>query len=132
MRGGKRQGAGRKGYGPSKTYRLPIALEPQIIAMMEKYKAEQPLASSLEKPEFETVTESKEPVITKSQYINAYQIERLQKWLLKRGYAKSRNQAKQMTETRTACNETFRKCGISILRFAFKEIEDIVDLYLAE
>lgn len=40
MRGGKREGAGRKGYGPTKTYRLPIALESDIQILLERYKAE--------------------------------------------------------------------------------------------
>lgn len=40
MHGGKREGAGRKSYGETKVYRLPVALEPEIKTMLEGYKAD--------------------------------------------------------------------------------------------
>ena len=61
MRGGKREGAGRKGYGPSKAYWLPIALESEIQTLLERYKAEYE-RNPQEKASFDSLRESKSTI----------------------------------------------------------------------
>jgi len=56
--GGKRMGSGRKGYGKTKVYRLPVALEPKIMAMLAEYKASFDRDKKENVLEFENVTSS--------------------------------------------------------------------------
>lgn len=38
LKGGKREGAGRKNYGKTKVYRLPVAIEEPVFHILEEYK----------------------------------------------------------------------------------------------
>lgn len=99
MRGGKREGAGRKPSEKTKSYRLPIALEPQIMELVKRHK-EQLLIP---------VTESKERVKPRTDTPTKEQIKRLQIWLHLHGYAKSPNEARKMTATNQLVKESVLK-----------------------
>lgn len=117
MRGGKRENAGRKGYGKTKVYRLPIALEPKIKALLEEYKTEYDKKHRQEKLKNETVTLSKKESpktratknesVTKSITSEKSTIPRpsnkkkraFKKWLIKHKWAKNQKESEEMTKT---------------------------------
>jgi hypothetical protein len=90
MRGGKREGAGRKGNKTTKVYRLPIELEPHIMELLNKHKN-----NSLN-----SVTESKDrvkPSLIKPTQPNSEQIKRLQIWLEVHEFVKNQTEARKVT-----------------------------------
>lgn len=106
MRGGKREGAGRKGIGPTKTYRLPIAIEEEVLKILEDYKAS--LNNKAEETTaFDSVTKSKDSVIPKFPILNKDQIKRLQDWLTIVNPKISPTKARKMTVNSRLCKESF-------------------------
>jgi hypothetical protein len=129
MRGGKRKGAGRKGIGETKIYRLPIAIENDVLNLLNTYKAKLNLDLN-EKNNFENVTKSKEPIKPMFPILKIEQINRLQKWLINNNFIKTRTEAKKITNSPKKCKETFIKfipLGDKIIN---KEIDDIYELYI--
>jgi len=104
MRGGKREGAGRKGYGKTKIYRLPIALDDEIQALLERHKAS---FNAPKKETFDYVTNSKEPIKPIHPILNKEQLKVFRHWLIKRKYVKSMTEARKRTNTPKLCHETF-------------------------
>lgn len=131
MRGGKRDGAGRKGIGPCKSYWLPIAIEEKIKKLVDEYKAELG-----KKPEEKTVFEKQKESIglIKPEHprLNNEQLKRFQSWLINCKFAKSKTEARKMTETAKKCHETF----IKFIYLADEKwdigIQDIMELYALE
>lgn len=129
MRGGKREGAGRKGSGTTKVYRLPIELEPQIIELVKQHKS----------GSFETVTKSKDRVKPSIVQPTDEQIKRLQIWLETYNFAKSSTEARKMTANRQSikntvleCKETTRNAALERkLRenYYYWSIQDLINLY---
>jgi hypothetical protein len=139
MRGGKREGAGRKGYGPSKAYWLPVALEPEIVAMMEKYKKEyhkpnENIGNQKEPEETQndSLRKSKVPVKPIFPILNKEQVKRLQDWLLKYKFVKKTTEARKLTATPRLCQETFLKYAPFANENESKEIGDIIELYCVD
>lgn len=109
MRGGKRENSGRKGYGPGKSYWLPIALEPEIKKLLEKHKAEYGKTEPEEKPAFDFIRKSKDSAIPKFPILNKDQVKRLQKWLTIVYPGISPTKARKMTANPRLCKESFLK-----------------------
>jgi len=117
MRGGKRENAGRKGYGKTKVYRLPIALEPKIKALLEEYKTEYDKKHRPKKLKNETVTlsknesvtKSKEPIKPKNKAPTKEQVKFFVQWLTKNKFAKSLTEARKMTKTPILFKKAFLK-----------------------
>lgn len=107
MRGGKRENAGRKGYGKTKTYRLPIALEDKINALVEAHKHDK---ENPEKPAFDSVTKSKARIVPMYPEFTKEQIRRFRIWLDLHKFAKNLTEARKMTETPRLTKETFLRC----------------------
>jgi hypothetical protein len=105
MRGGKREGAGRKGFGETKIYRLPVELEPEIMALLAKHKAK----VKPEQTNIDSVTQSKPPIRPKFPILNKTQIKLMKDWLLRNGFAKSTTEARKMTESPKLCYDSFHK-----------------------
>ena len=132
MRGGKREGAGRKGYGKTKTYRLPIALEPEIKALLEKYKTEY---ENKQQAVIENVTKSKEPIKPKNKAPTKEQVKFFVQWLTKNKFAKSLTEARKMTKTPIL----FKKAFLKYSEIAYdmnlaipNEFEPLYDLYFED
>ncbi len=129
MRGGKRIGAGRKSYGKTKTYRLPIALEPEIKALLEKYKTEY---ENKQQPDIENVTKSKEPTKPSNKAPTKEQIKIFVQWLAENKFAKSLTEARKMTKNPILFKKAFSK--YSEIAYDMKieippEFEPLYDLY---
>jgi len=117
MRGGKREGSGRKGNGLTKVYRLPVDIEPQIIELVKKYKSRR----------FDSVTKSKsldKPI----PLCNKEQLQRLRYWLKFNGYAASPTEARKMTDTAKKTQDVVLKLFDFETRLNWA-IRDIRDLY---
>ncbi len=117
MRGGKRKNAGRKSYGKTKVYRLPIALEPKIKALLEEYKTEYDKQHRPEKLKNDSVTlskkespsavETKKESVTKSIALEKSSIPKpsnkkkraFKKWLIKHQWVKNQKEAEEITKT---------------------------------
>ena len=131
MRGGKREGAGRKGLGKTKIYRLPIAIEDQVLKLLSDYKAELNTKPD-EKPRFENVTKSKEPIKPAFPRLNKDQLKRFQDWLIDNKFAKSKAETRYMTQTPKACKTTFLKYIHLTNEYLNGYIEDICELYIID
>jgi len=105
MRGGKREGAGRKGYGKTKMYRLPVALDDEIQALLKKHKAN----FNAKKETFDCVSNSKEPIKPIHPILNKEELKCFRHWLIKRKHVKSMSEARKLTNTPRLCHETFIK-----------------------
>jgi len=129
MRGGKREGAGRKGSGTTKVYRLPIELEPQIMELVKKYKD----------GSFETVTKSKDRIKPKLIQPNSEQIRRLQRWLSVHEFVRSETEARKITANHILIKKTVLDCSERTKTWALDRghnmnaynwsIQDIIDIY---
>lgn len=128
MRGGKRDGAGRKGIGPCKSYWLPIALEEKVKKLVDEYKAELGKKTE-EKPIFEKQKESISPIKPEHSRLNAEQLKRFQNWLISCNFAKSKTQARKMTETPRKCHETYMEYIHLPEDNQLIGIQDILELY---
>lgn len=128
MRGGKRDGAGRKGIGPCKSYWLPIELEGKIKKLVDEYRAELDKKPE-EKATFEKQKESISPIKPENQMLNDEQLKRFQNWLIKYKFAKSKTQARKMTETPQKCHETFLEYIHLPSDSELMGIQDIMELY---
>ncbi|MDP1620069.1 MAG: hypothetical protein Q8M12_03675 [bacterium] len=126
MRGGKREGAGRKGFEQTKTIRIPIELEPKIIELVAKYKAS---LNREQKTSFESVTKSKEPINTGIPVLNDDQKKRFQIWLIKHRYAKNISEALKMTKTPELCRYTLIKYQQYANESDMVNIQDIMEIY---
>lgn len=130
MRGGKREGAGRKGRGLGKTkvYRLPIELEPQIIELLNKYK----------NGNLESVTKSIDTKKSNTIKPTHEQIKRLQIWLLLHEFSKSHTEGRKLTAS-NKIKETVLKCSEIARQTAINQggkhdqytwvIQDLIDLF---
>ncbi|MDD1608696.1 MAG: hypothetical protein LUQ18_09425 [Methylococcaceae bacterium] len=129
MRGGKREGAGRKGNGTTKVYRLPVELEPHIMELLNKYKNNA----------LKSVTKSKDLVKPSLIQPTDEQIKRLQIWLETYNFAKSSTEARKITANRQSikntvleCKETTRNAALNKqLRenYYYWAIQDLINLY---
>ena len=108
MRGGKREGAGRKGYGQTKTYRLPIALEPEITKLLKKYKAGLDRKREVEATKLDSVTKSKEHIKPVFPVLNRHQLKTLRAWLVDNKFV-PKHQVKKLTNTPKSCKEAYLK-----------------------
>ena len=129
MRGGKREGAGRKGYGKTKIYRLPIALEPDILRLVEDYKAS--FYTPKEKT-FDSVTKSKQPEKPIFPILNKEQLKHFRSWLIKYHFVKSAREARKKTENPRLCKNTFLEYISIVGDGAAAEIEAIAKLYVID
>lgn len=119
MRGGKREGAGRKSGGITKIYRLPVELEPQIMELVKKHKSKA----------LNSVTKSKDPVKPSIVMPNDEQLKRLQTWLTLHRFAKSPTEARKITETSKKTRDTVLKyTEIATEKFNWT-IQDLINLY---
>jgi hypothetical protein len=125
MHGGKRDGAGRKGLYPTKTIRIPIELESKIAVLVDEYKAN----LTKEKPELDSVTKSKAPVMPRFPVLNKGQLTRLQKFLMNSNFAKSKTEARKLTDNPKLCHQTFLKYIHLANDHETIIIEDILKLY---
>lgn len=128
MRGGKREGAGRKGTGATKTIRIPIELEPKILELIARYKANI-VSKPEEKPLFENVTKSNTPIKPTCPVLNKDQLHRFRQWLVDTNTAKSPTQARKMTETPKLCRETFIGIRERPIGHNTDAINDLCELY---
>ena len=127
IRGGKREGAGRKGYGKTKVYRLPIALEEEIKILLENYKK---TYKEENKNKLDYVTKSIETIKPKYPVLNKSQLKRLRKLLINNNFAKSNTEARKKTNTPKLCKKMFLEyIGLTDNDKEFTEIKDIADLY---
>lgn len=128
MRGGKRDGAGRKGIGPCKSYWLPIALEEKVKKLVDEYRAELNQKTE-EKPAFEKQKKSIGLIKPEHPRLNDEQLKRFQNWLITWKFARSKTETRKMTETPKKCHETF----IKFIHLADDNedigIQDIMELY---
>jgi len=125
MRGGKRVGAGRKGYGETKVYRLPVALESEIFKLVEAYKLSHetnqvtPLVSEChETPMF--------PVLSKKQLTDFRQ------WLIGQKFAKGLIDARKQTESPLLCKKTFLKFIHTAEESSLYAISEIMEFYVVD
>lgn len=119
MRGGKREGAGRKSGGITKIYRLPVELEPQIMKLVKKQKSKA----------LNSVTKSKDPVKPSIVMPNDEQLKRLQIWLFMHEFAKSPTEARKITETAKKTHDAVLKyTEIATEKFNWT-IQDLINLY---
>lgn len=128
MRGGKREGAGRKGLGKTKIYRLPIAIEDQVLKLLNDYKAGLNSKPD-EKTNFENVTKSKELIKPIFPILKKEQIKRFQDWLIDNNFIKTRAEARKITDTPRLCKKTFLEFipwGNEVIN---ESINDICELY---
>jgi hypothetical protein len=119
MRGGKREGAGRKGRGITKVYRLPVELEPQIMKLMERHKNNA----------FDSVTKSKVRIKPDIPRPTGEQLKRLQIWLTLHKFARSPTEARKMTNTNKKVQEAVLKCTkITGEKYSWT-VQDLINLY---
>lgn len=119
MRGGKREGAGRKRGGITKIYRLPVEIEPQIIELVKKHKSK----------DLNSVTKSKDLVKPSIVMPNDEQLKRLQIWLRLHKFAKSPTEARKMTETNKKTNDAVLKYSEIAKTELNWVIQDLINLY---
>lgn len=98
MRGGKREGAGRKGL-KTKVMRIPIDLESQVLKLIEEHKERLLIP----------VTESKECAKPEFPALSKEQLKSLREWLIKERFAKSATDARNQTKTPIQCRKTYSK-----------------------
>lgn len=132
MRGGKRERAGRKGYGPTKIYRLPVALEQQIAVLLADYKAGLTAAIAPDNSLFENVTESKDRVTPMFPVLTKDQLRRFRQWLVMAGFIHTMTDARKRTDNPRRCQATFLTYAPYLDQVAVTTIEDILALYVVE
>ncbi len=128
MRGGKREGAGRKGHGKTKTIRIPLELEAEIKELIKKHR-EGNRQNTKEPTQFEIVTKSKSRVLPTIKIINKDQIKRLRQWLIANNFCKSATEARKATESHRKCYEIFMKHIHKTEDDQNMNIHDILELY---
>lgn len=119
MRGGKREGAGRKVGEIKKNYRLPIELEPQIMELVKRHESKA----------LNSVKKSKDPVKPRISMPNDEQLKRLQIWLYLHEFAKSQTEARKMTETSKKTRDTVLKYAEIAKEKYNWTIQDLINLY---
>ncbi|MDP2902287.1 MAG: hypothetical protein Q8N96_04165 [Methylovulum sp.] len=102
MRGGKREGAGRKRKEPTKMYRLPVEMEDKIKAMLEDQNTEK-------QNDRKAIQKSKEPVKPIFPILTNEQKRRLRIWLTLHKFAKDLTEARKITNTPKLTKETVLK-----------------------
>lgn len=121
MRGGRREGAGRKAkYGKTKVYRLPEAIEPQIMEILEKYKED-----------LDSVTESKVLVDKGIQPLSKQERKTMENWLLKNRFARSRTEARKAMKTPKTIKKTMTKYAHFVSLWD-EEMVELTDRYVDE
>lgn len=128
MRGGKREGAGRKGLGQSKSYWLPIAIEEQVIKLLSDYK-ESLTQKPEENPKIDLHRKSKEPMQPMFPILNKDQIHRFRQWLIDRQFVKGVTEARKITDNPRLCKKTFLKYIHTTDERHNDTISDICELY---
>ena len=128
MHGGKREGAGRKGKGPCKSYWLPIELESKIATLVNEYTA----SLTKEKLPLDYFKKSPPPVIPTFPILNDMQLKRFQNWLIELNNAKSKTEARKLTCNPRLCHETFIKHIHNENKYSNIDITDICELYAVD
>lgn len=131
MRGGKREGAGRPGLGPSKSYWLPIAIEKEVLELLENYR-NKTAGKPAEKPAIESHRKSKEPVKPPFPILSKPQLDRFKNLLIETKFAKSKSKAIDMTRSWRLCQDTFLEIIHQLDETHYNSIADIADLYIVE
>lgn len=132
IRGGKREGAGRKGSGTTKVYRLPVELEPHIMELLNKHKNNV----------LNSVTESKDrvkPSLIQPTQPNSEQIKRLQIWLEVHEFVRNKTEARKITANYILIKKTVLDCSEATKTWAIARghdlnaynwsIQDLINLY---
>jgi transketolase len=125
MHGGKREGAGRKGYGKTKVYRLPIELDGEIQELLKKHKENY-------KAKKEKVTNSRKEYNSKYPTLNKEQLLKLQSIMVEYGYAKSKTQARKLTNTPKNCRKAFLEVIEDMSDEKYKKLSEIAELYIVD
>jgi len=118
MRGGKREGAGRKGL-KTKVMRIPIELESQVLELINHYK---------NKP-FDSVTQSIEPIKPKYPVLNDEELKAFREWLIKLNFVKSKTEARKITDSPKLCRNTFIKYIGYSDEWQNNDILNLIELY---
>jgi len=119
MKGGKRIGAGRKPSEESKRIRVPLGILNEVERIIEKYKKE----VEAKKAVFEKRVKNQTPVLTKEE------INILQGVMLDNDYAKSKTQARKMTNTPKKCREVFLNIVHELSEEQYSQLGNITELY---
>jgi hypothetical protein len=119
MRGGKRIGAGRKCTEESKRIRVPLGILNKVERLIEKYKRE----NEDKKTALEKRDNNQTPILTKEQLII------FQSVMLDFGYAKSKTQARKLTNTPQKCKAVFLDVVHKLSDNQFERLNDIRELY---
>jgi len=119
MRGGKRVGAGRKCTEDSKRIRVPLGVLDKVARIIEEYKRE----TEAKKAAFEKRDGNQIPVLTKEE------VNILQSVMLDYGYAKSKTQARKLTNTPQNCKAVFLEIVQQLSDKQYERLNDIAELY---
>ena len=131
MRGGKRENAGRKGTGKTKTIRIPIEIEPSVMKLIAEYKTNLN-ALPEEKSIFDSVTKSKQSIKPMFTILTKEQIKRFQDWLIDNNFAKTRTEARKKSSTPKLCKRTFLEHIHWTDNWQNENITDICELYTVD
>lgn len=119
MRGGKREGAGRKSNGTTKIYRLPIELEAQIKALVENHKTKT----------LKDVTKSISPVKPEILELSKEQKMRIKRFLIGRKVARNGESADKMLESPARSKNVIRELMEKMNYRDSIRIKDIFEMY---
>lgn len=126
MRGGKREGSGRKGFGETKTIRIPVGIEAQVKALIAAHRA------GKDNGGFENVTKPKTLVKPKFPRLTPEQTKRLRDWLVECRFARSMADARKMTDTPRLCRDAFRDNIHHTEEWQNEPIMDLLELYATD
>ncbi|MDF1583176.1 MAG: hypothetical protein P1P78_07680 [Methyloprofundus sp.] len=119
MRGGKREGSGRKKGEETKVMRIPTNLVDEVNKLIAAHKDKQ---SQDNKP-YEKCNKNLYPLLSKEQLII------LQTVMIDIGYAKSKTQARKLTNTPKNCKPAFLEIVHQLSDRQFERLSDIAELY---
>jgi len=115
MRGGKREGSGRKKGEPTKTIRVPESLIDEVKKLIERHKKK--------KVQNESRNKNQLPLL------NSGQLLLLQDVMIKYGKVKSKSAFRNLTSNPNKCKNVFLEIVGELNDNDFETIKEVADLY---